>query len=104
MLWLAKWRGEWGARRGRVGEGEARAHAGATERHPTVAVVRRRPRGDRGLTPVGHGVRAGEWASERGGRPGRLVLLGRKGGGSLLSENVIFFLFIFLSKFIQMKF
>ena len=60
-----------------------------------------RPHGVRVLTPIGALVRASGW--RRGGRPGRPVRLGRKGGGGPVRKNEIFQT-IFKSFFIQTKF
>ena len=67
MLWLAEWRGKWGARRGRAGEGERVEWRGPPGCHPYAVAGVRRPRGGRGLTLVGHGARAGGRASAEAG-------------------------------------
>jgi len=70
MLWLAEWRGKWGARRGRAGEGERVEWRGPPGCHPYAVAGVRRPRGGRGLMPVGRGALGGGRASAEAGRAG----------------------------------
>jgi len=68
----------------------------------------RRTRGRMAATPrarsyAGQSVGAmNGW--QRGGRPGRPVRLGRKGGVGPFKVKMIFFQFLFSPKFIQMNF
>ena len=60
----------WGARRGRAGEGERVEWRGPPGCHPYAVAGVRRPRGGRGLMPVGRGACAGGRASVEAGRAG----------------------------------
>ena len=79
VLRLAKWRGKWGARRGRAGEGERVEWRGPPGCHPYAVASERQPRGGRVL--LQQAVLARELARASGpgvGQAGPACRLGRE--------------------------